>query len=131
MAAASMLVLAVVVEVAAGAMIQVFSPDPRVIAFGKEYLEIIAWNFVASGVIFVTSSMFQALGNTVPSFIASFARLVLVAVPALVLARVPSFTLRWVWYLSVGSVAVQMLVSLVFLRREFRARLNFEPVQPA
>ena len=51
---------------------RVFSKDPAVIAVGDEYLRIVSWNFVASGVIFVASSMFQAMGNTMPSLIASF-----------------------------------------------------------
>ena len=54
-----------------------------VVAVGDEYLRIISWNFVASGIIFVGSSMFQAIGNTIPPLITSFLRLVLVAVPVL------------------------------------------------
>ena len=42
---------------------------------GDEYLRIISWNFVASGLVFVTSSMFQAMGNTIPSLLASFSRI--------------------------------------------------------
>ena len=68
-------------------MVGVFSPDPHVIAVGEEYLHIIAFNFVASGIIFVSSSMFQAMGNTMPSLITSFARIVIVAVPVLLLAQ--------------------------------------------
>ena len=47
-------------------MVGVFSSDPQVIAVGEEYLHIIAFNFVASGIVFVSSSMFQAMGNTDP-----------------------------------------------------------------
>jgi putative MATE family efflux protein len=70
-AAGGMLVLAIAVWLGAARMVQVFSPDPAVIAVGEEYLHVIAWNFVASGVIFVSSSMFQAMGNTLPSLIIS------------------------------------------------------------
>jgi ABC-type multidrug transport system permease subunit len=48
-------------------------------------------------------------------------------VPAVLLSRLPHFELRWLWYLSVGSVALQMVVSLLLLRRQFRISLNFAP----
>jgi len=122
-----MLVLAVVCQLAPGAMIRFFSSDAEVVAIGDEYLRIISWNFVSSGVIFVASSMFQALGNTVPALVSSFVRILLVAVPVLLLTRVPGFELRWVWYVSVAGVALQMVLSLLLLKREFRLRLAAEP----
>jgi putative MATE family efflux protein len=68
-AAGAMVVLASITWLGAGPMIGVFSSDPQVIAVGVEYLHVVAWNFVASGIIFVSSSMFQAMGNTMPSLI--------------------------------------------------------------
>ena len=124
MATAIMLAAAVICHAMAGALIGVFSEDPQVIAVGEEYLRITAWNFVASGIIFVASSTFQAMGNTVPALATSVMRIVLVAVPAFVVARWPGFDLRWIWYLSVTSIAVQMAASLLLLRREFRLRLD-------
>jgi Na+-driven multidrug efflux pump len=93
---------------------------------GEEYLHVIAWNFVASGVIFVTSSMFQAMGNTIPSLITSAFRIVLIAIPILLLANAPGFTLLWIWYISVGGIFIQLAMNLLLLRREFRVRLAFE-----
>jgi Na+-driven multidrug efflux pump len=83
----------------------------------------VAWSFAASGVVFVSSSMFQAMGNTIPSLVSSATRIVLIAVPVLWLARLPAFTLRWVWLISAGAVFVQLAISLWLLRREFRLRL--------
>jgi putative MATE family efflux protein len=125
LAAGAMLVVAVIVRVAAARMVEVFSQDPAVITVGEEYLHVIAWNFVASGVIFVTSSMFQAMGNTIPSLITSAFRIVLIAVPVLVLANVTGFTLLWVWYISVAGMFVHLALNLLLLRREFRLRLAF------
>jgi Na+-driven multidrug efflux pump len=71
--------------------------------------------------------MFQAMGNTLPSLLTSFTRMVLVAIPLVILSRLPSFELRWIWYLSAASVFVQMCLNLLLLRREFRVRLNFAP----
>jgi putative MATE family efflux protein len=125
LAASAMVLWAIVCHRLPGPIIRFFSDDPQVVAMGSEYLRIIAWNFVPSGLIFVSSSMFQAMGNTMPSLVASFMRIVIVAVPAFVLARLPGFELRWIWYLSVAAVIVQMFLSLYLLRREFRLRLNF------
>ncbi len=126
LAATAMLVLAILVWVAADRMMQVFSSDPAVIAVGEEDLHVIAWNFVGSGVIFVTSSMFQAMGNTIPSLITSAFRIVLIAIPILLLANAPGFTLLWIWYISVGGIFIQLVMNLLLLRREFRVRLAFE-----
>jgi putative MATE family efflux protein len=126
LAAGAMFVLALIVWLAAGPMVGVFSSDPQVIAVGEEYLHIIAFNFVASGIVFVSSSMFQAMGNTIPSLITSAARIVIVAVPVLLLAQSPGFTLRWIWYISAGAVVVQLAINLWLLQREFRVRLNFD-----
>ena len=126
LAAGAMFVLALMVWLGAGPMVGVFSSDPQVIAVGEEYLHIIAFNFVASGIVFVSSSMFQAMGNTIPSLITSAARIGIVAVPVLLLAQTPGFALRWIWYISAGAVVVQLAINLWLLQREFRVRLNFD-----
>ena len=104
-------------------MLRVFSSDPAVIAIGAEYLRLISWSLVAGGIVFVNGSMFQAMGNTIPPLIASFARILVVAIPALLLSRMPGFELRWIWYLSVGATMLQLSLNLYLLRREFRIRL--------
>jgi Na+-driven multidrug efflux pump len=129
MVSALMVLLVIVCLTAPGALIGVFSKDPAVLAVGTGYLRIVSWNFLASGLVFVASSMFQAMGNTVPSLVASGTRILLVAVPAILLSRTPGFQLNWIWYLSVGAVFVQLTLSLLLLRREFRRRLTF-PAKP-
>ena len=125
------IVFALLCHIAPAAMIRVFSRDAQVIAVGEEYLRIVSWNFVASGVVFVSSSMFQAMGNTLPSLMTSFVRIVIVALPAFLLSRMPGFELRWIWFLSVVAVALQMVMSLLLLRREFRLRLDARPAADA
>ncbi len=129
MVSAIMAVLVVVCHIAPGVLIRIFSKDPAVIDVGTTYLRIISWNFVASGLIFVSSSMFQAMGNTIPSLVTSGARILLVVVPALLLARTPGFQLVWVWYLSAAAVIIQLVLAMLLLRREFQRRLAF-PQQP-
>ena len=120
-----MVALAGAVQIAPLAMLRPFSSDPDVLRIGTEYLRIISWSFVASGIAFVSSSMFQAVGNTVPPLVSSFTRILLVAIPLTFLARQPGFSLRWIWYLSVATVWMQMTMNLLLLRREFRRRLAF------
>jgi putative MATE family efflux protein len=131
MAAGVMVLLSVACRIAGAGMVRVFSSDPGVVAVGTEYLRIISWTFAASGVIYVGSSMFQALGYTLPALIASFSRIMIVAVPAFLLSRLPGFQLHWIWYLSVVAVTVQLVLNLLLLRREFRRRLTFAPASAA
>ncbi|MGH7651089.1 MAG: MATE family efflux transporter [Gemmatimonadaceae bacterium] len=129
MVTAIMVLLIVVGESAPHALIGIFSKDPAVLDVGTVYLRIASWTFVASGLIFVASSMFQAMGNTIPSLVASGVRVLLVAVPAILLSRTPGFQLIWIWYLSLTAVFIQLALSMLLLRREFNRRLSF-PSQP-
>ena len=104
--------------------IYVFSRAPAVVAVGAPYLRIISWNFIATGLIFSCSGLFQALGNTWPSLLSSASRLVTFVVPVVLLSRQPHFSLMEVWYLSVATVTLQALTSLTLLMREFRRKLG-------
>ena len=126
MATLMMLVLALITWAMPGLMIRVFSNDARVIAFGSDYLRIVAFNFIAAGVVFTSSSMFQGLGNTVPPLLSSASRLILFALPAAFVARTPGFDIRHVWYLSVASQVLQACFNLLLLRRELHRKLRFE-----
>jgi len=130
MAGGAMLLFTVVVQFTPAAMIRVFSADPSVIAVGSDYLRILSLTFVLSGVVFISSSMFQAMGNTMPSLVTSFMRIVLVTVLAFGLAPRPGFQLQWVWYLSIASVILQAVMILALVRREFRRRLGAEWWRP-
>ena len=105
-------------------MIRVFSNDPAVIDVGSQFLHIISWNFVLSGIIFTCSSMFQAMGNTLPSLLSSATRLITYSVPLIWVSTHPWFQLVHVWYLSVGTVILQTIVSFVLLQRQLRLRLG-------
>ena len=111
-------------------MIRAFSADPSVIAFGSDYLKVISLNFIAVGIVFTSSSVFQGIGNTMPPLATSLTRLALFAVPATLLSRMPGFQITHVWYLSVVSVFVQACANLLLLRREFRSKLAFPEPEP-
>jgi len=123
MSVVAMLALTLVCQMVPDRLIGFFSGEPQVIAFGMEYLRIISWNFMAMALIFTSSSLFQALGNTWPSLASSTLRLFIFAAPAAALSQRPGFTIREVWYLSVATVAIQAVSNLLLLRREFRRKL--------
>ncbi len=110
--------------------IQVFTRAPEVVAVGAPYLRIISWNFIATGLIFTCSGMFQALGNTWPSLLSSGSRLLTFVLPAVLLSQQSHFSLTQVWYLSVATVTLQAMTSLTLLVREFRRRLGAAPAAP-
>lgn len=103
-------------------LVRVFTEEAAVLVVSAEFLQTISWNFVASGLIFTCSGMFQALGNTVPSLISSTSRLVTFAAPALVLSQRPGFRLRHVWVLSVVTMTLQAGFTLWLLGGELRRR---------
>jgi putative MATE family efflux protein len=128
---AVMLLLTAVCQVAAVALVKFFSQQDDVIRVGAEYLTVVSMTFVATGLIFAASSVFQGLGNTKPPFVSSVLRLFVFAVPVLLLFHVPALTLRHVWLLSAGSIWVQALANLCFLRREFQRKLRVFHEGPA
>ncbi len=125
LATAIMIVLALVAHYLPGLLIRGFSRDPRVMAFGSEYFRIVALNFVAAGIVFSTSSVFQGLGNTMPPLLSSMTRLVLFALPLVILSHRAGFEIREVWYLSVVSQIFQACLNLFLLWRELRKKLTF------
>src|SRR5467141_571910 len=120
-----MLFLTIVAQFFSSAMIRAFSNDPAVIAFGSDYLKIVSVNFIAAGIAFTSSSAFQGIGNTLPPLISSMTRLVLFALPATLLSLRPGFQIRYVWYLSVGSICFQACCNLLLLRRELQRKFLF------
>jgi len=123
MCAAIMLSLTLLCQIAPAGMIRFFNADPGVVAYGSEYLRIGCWNFLASGIVFVSSSVFQGMGNTLPPLAASALRVLFFALPAYAIAQQPGFQLRQVWYVSVASVTIQLAVNLWLLHREFARKL--------
>lgn len=123
-----MIVLTVIAQAAGTGLVRIFNDDPAVVRFGAEYLHIISWNFLATGVVFVASSLFQGMGNTLPPLVSSLLRLLIFAVPAYMMAQRPGFEMRTVWWLSVASVLVQVSLSVYLLHREFDRRLTFDQV---
>ena len=119
-----MLIATIVTQTQSDKVLALFTKEPAVMAVGSTFLHIAAFNFIAQGLIFTCSGMFQALGNTIPSLISGTSRLLTFALPALWLSRQPNFTMQQVWWLGVVTVTVQAAFSVWLLLREFRKRMG-------
>src|SRR5438034_1230253 len=91
---AFMIVFTILSHIAPETLIGAFSNDPDVISFGGEYLRVISYNFLAMGLIFTSSSMFQGMGHTLPPLACSSMRLLLFALPAFLISRRAGFEIR-------------------------------------
>jgi putative MATE family efflux protein len=105
-------------------LIGFFTDDTAVVAAGTEFLRIVSFTFLASGIIFTCSGMFQALGNTLPALFATATRLVTFVIPLIWISGQDWFELRHVWYASVATVGLQAVVSWWLLHRKMKAKLH-------
>lgn len=108
-----------------------FSTDPAVVDVATQFLRIASWNFVAVGLTFCCSGMFQALGDTKPALLSSASRLLTYVVPAVWLTGQSWASLRDFWYLSLASIVVQALIALGLLRRQLHLKLFGMTPHPA
>lgn len=130
LASVLMVLMTVLCHIAPESVIAKFTKEAPVVAYGAEYLEVVSWGFATSGLVFTTSGLFQALGNTWPALVSSSSRLVLFAAPAVWLSRRAAFTPRDVWYLVLVAGVVQAVFNVLLLRREFKRKLAFEVKDP-
>ncbi len=101
-----------------------FTDDPTVLAISNDYLQVVSWNFVFSGLVMAAGSLFQGMGDTRPSLIASATRMITFIAPVLWLSTQPNFTLHHVWLMSVASVVIQCALSMWLLMRTFKRKLG-------
>ncbi len=124
MGAGIMLVLTLLCQVNPRILVAPFSSDAAVLDVASEFLRIASWNFVAVGLTFCCSGMFQALGDTRPALISSGSRLLTYVVPAVWLAGQPWAVLHHFWYLAVASMTVQALFAWALLRHQLHHKLK-------
>jgi len=114
----------IVVQWKAASLAGFFTSDPAVVASAVVFLRYLSWNFIPTGVLVTCSSLFQAMGNTWPALGSSAIRIVIFAIPAIWLSGRPGFDLRDVFALSVATVLIQTVMTVAWLRLEFRRRLE-------
>lgn len=105
-------------------LVQNFAEDPAALTVASTFLHMICLNFMASGLIFTCSGMFQAMGHTWPAMWSTATRLFTFAIPAIWLSQQTGFQIEQLWVTSVITVYVQLLVSLWLLQRQFRRSLS-------
>lgn len=96
-----MLVVSLVCHFTPEPIVRVFSADPRVIAAGSDYLRTVSYALVMSGTVFVAAGIFQGLGNTWPSLMASALRATAFVVPVVWWSRTPGFQMHGIWQLMI------------------------------
>ncbi len=119
-----MLLVTLLMQISPALLVQAFTTETQVIEVGSGFLQIISLNFIAQGVVFTCSGMFQGLGNTKPALLSSSIRLVIFIPIAVFLSQRDGFTVNQIWYVSVLSVFVQAIVSFLLLQREMRIKLH-------
>jgi putative MATE family efflux protein len=125
-----MVVITLLAQIGPSVFITPFTTDARVIEMGTDFMRIISWNFIGSGIIFTCSGMFQAMGNTWPALLSGVSRLVLFGIPAVWLSMQPHFHLVQVWEVSVATVIVQAVISYTLVQFEMRKKLAFAAPAP-
>ncbi len=103
--------------------VQLFTSEVEVIEVGAVFLQLISLNFIAQGIVFTCSGVFQGLGNTRPALMSSVIRLSVFIPIAVYLKFQPGFTIEQVWYVSILSVTIQGIVSYLLVRRELTRKL--------
>jgi putative MATE family efflux protein len=119
-----MAVLAVLVHVSPSLLVRGFTDDAAVLEVATVYLQIVSWNFIAQGIVFTASSVFQGLGDTRPAVLSTGTRLLTFALPAVWIARQPGFRIEQIWYLSIAAQTLQAFLSLWLVRSQLRRKLS-------
>ena len=122
-----MLTLSILCHLSPGLLARPFTNDPAVLAISNDYLQIVSWNFVFSGLVMSAGSLFQGMGDTRPSLFSSATRMITFVVPVLWMSAQPWFTLHHVWLLSVASVTAQCAIVIWLLLRTFKRKLGAAP----
>lgn len=124
MGAAVMTATILLVQWQPKALIGIFDADASTIAVATVFLQLTSWALVSQGLAYTCSSMFQGLGNTVPSLVSFGTCFFAFAISVLWLSTRPTFHIEQVWYVWIAALTLQAVVSLCLLRLEFSRRLR-------
>jgi len=109
------------------ALVGFFTQESDATEVGATFLRTISWAFIAQGVVFTCSGLFQGLGNTRPAMLSTAIRIVVFVPVAIWVSKQPGFHLEQLWYVSVATVWMQAVVSFLLLRHQFNRRLVEAP----
>ena len=100
-----------------------YNASKHMLSIGEPALRIIGIHFLIAGYCIVAGSVFQALGNALPSLITSLARQLVVLLPvARLLAQTGNVNMVW-WAFPIAEVMSAAMTTLFFVR-EYRAKIK-------
>ena len=103
-------------------LLGMYNASENMLMLGVPALRIIGVHFIVAGFCIVTGSMFQALGNGVPSLITSVMRQLVVLLPAAwLLAQTGDVNMVW-WAFPIAEVMSAIMTTLFFVR-EYRKKV--------
>jgi putative MATE family efflux protein len=111
-----MIAFTLLAQLAAHRLVRPFSSDPVVLDVAADYVRTVSFVYVASGIVLVCAGVFQGVGNTVPSLIASAVRVASFVGSVLFLSHRTGFTLRSIWIASLATGVIQVAIAVWFLR---------------
>jgi putative MATE family efflux protein len=120
---AAMVITTMILQSRPDLVLSPFDADASTLAVATVFLQLMSWTFVAQGIVYMCSNMFQGLGNTVPSLISSLTRFLVYAPPVLWLSAQPGLRIESLWHLAIATIVLQAIVSLILLQIELRRRL--------
>ncbi|MCI6737981.1 MAG: MATE family efflux transporter [Intestinibacter sp.] len=105
----------IILQTIPGTLLGFFNASEQMLAIGIPALRTISLSFVFAGFCVIASSTFQALGNGVLSMLLSFARQLLVLLPAAYfLSKLGNVNLVW-WSFPIAEI-MSVVVSVIFLK---------------
>jgi putative MATE family efflux protein len=111
-----------------GALVQIFTSDPDLVALGTHAVKIMFLGLPIIGMVFLGSNCFQSTGKAIPAFITAFARPVLFMVPSVFILPV-FFGLDGVYGVFPASdyLSLFLIIILIFpLINQFRKNAVME-----
>ncbi|MCD8355390.1 MAG: MATE family efflux transporter [Clostridia bacterium] len=93
-----------------------FNASQDMLAIGEPALRIISWSYLVAGISIISLSTFQALGNGVYSLLVSFARQLIVLLPAAFLLSLTG-NINAVWWAFPIAELASLTVSMIFMRQ--------------
>ena len=103
-------------------LLSMFNASTDMLAIGEPALRTISWSFLVAGICIICSSTFQALGNGMYSLLVSFARQLVVLLPAAFLLSLTGNVNAVWWSFPIAEVA-SLTCSLLFLRRMHKRKI--------
>lgn len=105
-------------------LLLLFDASENMLEIGEVALRVISLSYLFAGICVVSGSVFQALGDSIYSLIISVARQLVVLVPAAYLLSLTG-RLELVWWAFPIAELASLTLSLIFLRRVTKNRLQF------